>query len=108
MSTELSPDGHTLTRGLTSVLCAQGTPGAQLTIVKREPTNEGTFPKEIVTCRRDDGTAMQVLCKYTADHSHDAHGHRGGIAYESTVYRHVLQPLSLSAPALYGVYTDGR
>jgi aminoglycoside phosphotransferase (APT) family kinase protein len=51
---------------------------------------------------------MEVLCKYTAGHDDDVYGHRGGIMYEAMVYRHVLQPLSISAPALYGVYTDGR
>src|SRR5438067_8569296 len=108
MSASLLPDVHILTRGLTSVLRAQRSPGAQMTIVKREPINEGTFPNEIVTCRRDDGTTIQVLCKYTAGHSDDIYGHQGGITYEAMVYRHVLQPLSVCAPALYGVYTDRR
>src|SRR4051812_24835443 len=108
MSAALFPDVQTLTRGLTSVLRAQWSPGAQLTISQREPTNEGTFPSEIVTCRRDDGTAMRMLCKYAAGHSHDAHGHRGGVAYEATVYRQVLQPLAVSPPAFYGEYPHGR
>jgi aminoglycoside phosphotransferase (APT) family kinase protein len=108
MSTALLPDVHMLTRGLSSVLRAQWSPGAQVTIVQREPTNEGTFPSEIVTCQRDDGAAMQMLCKYTAGHSHDAYGHRGGVAYEANVYRHVLQPLAVSTPALYGTHTDER
>jgi Phosphotransferase enzyme family len=108
MSATLLPDVQTLTRDLTSVLRGQWSPDAQLIILQREPTNEGTFPTEIVTCQRDDGATVQVLCKYTAGHSHDAHGHRGGVAYEATVYRHVLQPLAVSTPTLYGVHTDRR
>ncbi|GAC1398086.1 MAG: hypothetical protein NVSMB52_11650 [Chloroflexota bacterium] len=35
---------------------------------------------------------------------HSGHGHRGGLHYEAEVYRRVLQPLSISAPCLYGAY----
>jgi len=46
------------------------------------------------------------LCKYEAGHSHTVYGHRGNVAYEAEVYRHVLQPLRTSTPTFYGAHTD--
>lgn len=100
------PDQQMLTATLTSLLIENGSNKGQLTIVRREPTIQGTFPKEIVTCRLDDGREIRLFCKYAAGHNHNAYGHRGGVALEATVYRKLLQPMQVSAPALQGVYTD--
>ncbi len=53
-----------------------------------------------------DGSQLRLLCKYTAGCSHQSYGHRGGIAYEAEVYRHVLQRLPVSTPTLYGTHKD--
>jgi hypothetical protein len=102
----IPPDRETLTATLTSLLIENGFSKGQLTVVHREPTIQGTFPKEIVTCRLADGREIQLFCKYAAGHNHNAYGHRGGGTHEATVYRELLQPMQASVPALQGVYTD--
>jgi hypothetical protein len=78
----------------------------RLAVVHREPLAEGTFPKEIVTSRFADGTVVRLFCKYTSGHNHNAHGHRGGVAFEASVHRELLQPLGICTPALYHVEGD--
>ena len=96
------PDLHTLTINLTHVL------RGQMTILDRQPNiYTSTFPSEIVTCRVGGGSELQLFCKYAAGvHPNNAYGHRGGVAYEAAVYRHLLQPAQVSTPTLYGTYTD--
>jgi aminoglycoside phosphotransferase (APT) family kinase protein len=78
-----------------------------VTILDRLPNvYASTFPSEIVRCRVDDGSELQLFCKYAARHSHNAYGHRGGVAYEAAVYRYLLQPSQVSTPTFYGAYTD--
>jgi Phosphotransferase enzyme family len=98
------PDLQVLTLGFTSVFRSNGYTDGQVTVLDREPNiYTSSFPSEVVTCRFDDGSELQLLCKYGAEH---AQGHWGGIAYEAQVYRHVLQPLPISAPKFYGAYMD--
>jgi hypothetical protein len=78
-----------------------------VTVLAREPHSYvSTFPSEIVTCRFNDGSELRLFYKYGACHSHNDYGHRGGIAYEAEVHRHVLQPLQVSVPTFSGAYTD--
>jgi hypothetical protein len=101
------PDLQNLTAGLTSVFRSTGRIDTQVTIVEREPNiYASTFPSEIVTCLFDDGSKLRLFCKYEAGHFQSSHGHRGGIAYEASVYRHLLQPLGVSVSTFYGAYTD--
>jgi hypothetical protein len=101
------PNLQTLASGLTSVLRSHGSTKNQVTIVRRQSNVYATsFPSEIVTCRVDDGTELRLFCKYAAGHSHSAYGHRGGVAYEAEVYRHLLQPSQASTPMFYGSHTD--
>ncbi len=69
MQTSLSrfPDLDSLTAGLTSVLRADGTTAGRVMVLHREPCLWGTFTKEIVTCRFEDGAERRLLCKYEAD-----------------------------------------
>ncbi|MEO7251010.1 MAG: aminoglycoside phosphotransferase family protein [Arenimonas sp.] len=67
-----------------------------------------TFPSEIVTCRLKGGLTRRMLCKHTGGQEHNAFGHRAGLGYEGMVYRRVLVPLGVSAPALYGEFTDSE
>ena len=100
------PDLQTLTAILTSLLIENGSSKGQLTVVRREPSIQGTFPKEIVTCRLSDGREIRLFCKYAGGHNYDTHGHRGGVAHEVKVYRKLLQPMQVSAPAVQGIYAD--
>jgi hypothetical protein len=96
------PNLQSLTVGLTSVL------RRQVTILDRQPNIfTSTFPSEIVTCRVDEGSKLLLLCKYAAGgHRDNVYGHRGGVAYEAAVYRHLLQPSQASTPTFYGMYSD--
>jgi hypothetical protein len=105
------PDLETLTAGLTAALSSNGFTDRQVTVINRcavTTDSFGTYPKEIVRCRMDDGGELSLLCKYPspAGRTHACYGHRGGLAYEAAVYRHVLQPLQASTPRFYGTYTD--
>jgi hypothetical protein len=101
----LLPDQATLLEGLTSVLGGGGAARERVTIIEREPNcYASSHPSEIVTCRLGDGQELRALCKYEAAPSHPSYGHRANVAYEAAVYRHVLQPLKLSAPRSYGSY----
>lgn len=91
-----------LARALPGTLGAHG----RLAVVHRESLEEGTFPKEIVIGRFADGTVVRLFCKYSSGHNHDAHGHRGGVALEASVYRELLQPLGVCTPALYHIESD--
>jgi hypothetical protein len=109
METSLShcPELSTLTLGLTSVLGSDGaTPGPVIVLHRETGKRTGTHPSEVVTCRLGDGSELQLFCKYAAGRSHNAHGHRPGLAYEVEVYRHVLQPRQVSTPRFYGTHTD--
>jgi hypothetical protein len=100
-----TPNLQTLTAVLKSLLIENRSCSEQLIVVHREPTIQGTFPKEIVTCRLDNGREIRLFCKYASGQDHSAHGHRGGIPLEATVYRELLKPTQGSTPALYGSYS---
>ena len=105
VTTTKFPTLPALTTGLNSILNANGTRFGKVTIISREQMEEGSFPKELVTCQVEDGRSLQLFCKYTAGYSHASHGHRGGVPYEAEVYRHVLQPLRVSTPSFHGMHT---
>jgi hypothetical protein len=75
-------------------------------VLHREPCLWGTFTKEIVTCRFEDGAERRLLCKYEAGRNHNCYGHRGGVPYEAEVYQHVLPAAQLSAPTFWGIHTE--
>ena len=98
------PDLHTLSDGLAAALRSSAM-GGPLVIVRREPAAcPGTFPIEVLTCRFADGSQRQIVCKYGRDRNGATHGHRGGVALEARVYRHLLASLHLSSPAFYGAF----
>jgi hypothetical protein len=107
MTSSPLPNLQILTVGLTSVLRSHGRTNDQVTILRRHPNiYASSFPSEIVTCRVDDGSELRLFCKYATGHSHGAYGHRGGIAYEAAIYRHLLQPSHATTPAFYGAYAE--
>jgi hypothetical protein len=75
-------------------------------IVGRKAILGGTFPKEVVTCRRSDGTSLQVFCKYEGNESHVEYGHRGDVAYEALVYRRLLRRMRTSGLRFIGSLVD--
>jgi hypothetical protein len=90
------------------VLAGSGAEAGPVTVVRRRRCDQGTFPKEIVTCRRGGGQELRLFCKYGGDHTnHHSHGHRGGVDYEAAVYRQVLQPSQATTPRFYGTYNEG-
>ena len=99
------PDLLVLTDGLNSILNFNDARYGKVTILDREQMKEGSFPKELVTCRLEDGKKLQLFCKYTGGYSHASHGHRAGVPYEARIYQGVLAPLSISKPTFYGTHT---
>lgn len=101
------PDSQILLHSLNAIINNHKCPGDHITILAREPNpRASTSLNEIVTCRLADGNELRLLCKYATGRSHNSYGHRGGVAYEAQVYRHVLKPLPISAPMFYGAYED--
>jgi hypothetical protein len=101
------PDQQSLRNSLALILRRHGLADDRVTVVNRQPNvYSSTFPSEIVTCRLPDGDDLRLLCKYTAGRSHRAHGHRGDVAYEADVYRHVLEPLQVPTVRYYGAHVD--
>lgn len=101
------PELKALAAGLNSVLCANGSGCHKVAILNRIPSIfTSTYPSEIVTCRANHEEELKLYCKYMAKTGGSSFGHRGGLAYETEVYRRVLEPLALSRPKFYGAYED--
>ncbi len=101
------PDLQAITRGLNAALHSGEQTGDAVTILAREPNpHASTYPSEILTCQFAGGREVRMLCKYAAERTQWAYGHRGGVAYEAEVYRQVLGPLAVSAPRFYGLQED--
>ena len=105
----LLPDLETLTLRLSAGLGSNGDRQKAVTVLRRSrPPFMSTFPNEIVTCRLANGCRQRVFVKYQAGQSHGSYGHRGDIAYETEVYRRVLQPMPEFRPKWLGAHTDPR
>src|SRR5437879_12319336 len=98
----LLPDVDTLTACLTSAFDGHDSCGEGVRILDRKPRMMSTFPNEVVTCQWANDNKTRVFIKYEAGQSHDAFGHRGGVAYEAGVYRRLLQPLPDFRPTCTG------
>jgi hypothetical protein len=97
------PDLANLTDGLTKVLCSYGLTDGPIDVVDRHSDRRtSTYPSEIVTCRLKNGDLRRLFCKYGSGTTHRAHGHRGGVAYEADVYRHILARAEVSTALFYG------
>jgi hypothetical protein len=108
------PGARTLANRLRVMLGPDGATGRHVEIIDRSPEpSSSTFPSEIVTCRIGELGAVRLLCKYSRPQRcqlpawHVAHGHRHGTRYEAWVYRHVLEPVRMTTPRLWGTY-EGR
>jgi thiamine kinase-like enzyme len=96
------PAKETLVALLTGVLTDKGLTKRPVTVVDRQPNiYASTFPSEIVACRLADGNELKLFCKY-GNVTNDSYDHKGNVAYEAAVYRHVLEPLKISTPKFFG------
>jgi thiamine kinase-like enzyme len=109
------PGTRALSRRLASTLVAGRPAGTGVSILDRKrQERESTFPSEVVTFRTNDGREAVMWCKYSSGRGrsepawHHAHGHRGGLTYEASIYRHVLEPLHLSTVRLLGASESQR
>jgi len=101
------PDTQRLEACLAAAFNTNGKGGPK--VLKRELSPYSTtFPCEIVTCRLPDNKTTDVFCKYSGDVDYTGFGHRGGPAYELSVYREVLRPIGVSAPVCYGGEVDPK
>ena len=101
------PDTQRLEACLAAAFNANGKGGPK--VLKRELSPYSTtFPCEIVTCRLPDNKTTDIFCKYSGDVDYTGFGHRGGPAYELSVYREVLRPIGVSAPVCYGGEVDPK
>src|SRR5260370_18105894 len=99
------PDLQALARGLTSVLGSSGATKGPVAVVNRQPCGQGTFPKEIVTCRCEDGSELRLFCKYgSGETNHNCHGHRGGGADEAVDDRAGRPGGEGPTPGAYGTH----
>jgi hypothetical protein len=80
--------------------------GAPRVVGRTRSPYSTTFPCEVITCRLPNNDKVKLFCKYSADVDYTGFGHRGGPAYELTVYRNILQRVRISAPVLYGGHVD--
>src|SRR6266851_2183008 len=111
LSRAASSGAWTLSPGNSSGSPAPAAPALELpdgvAVVQRVPNRRPhTFPSEVVKCRLADGRELSLFAKYQAGAGNPAHGHRGGVAYEADVYRHVLRSSSSSTPRFHGSYSD--
>jgi aminoglycoside phosphotransferase (APT) family kinase protein len=98
----IPPAKEILVSILSGILDEKGLTKLPVTVVDRQPNiYNSTFPSEIVTCRLADGNELKLFCKYGRA-TNDSHDHKGNVAYEASVYRHVLEALKISTPKFFG------
>ena len=94
------PDDNTLFQSLSGIL----KPAYELVGIaeRKQLTETSTYPVERVVGRMADGTEREFFCKYLAGGGPNAFGHRGGVEYESLVYKKILSGIPLSMIHYYG------
>jgi hypothetical protein len=70
-----------------------------------ENVQASTFPSEIITYQVR-GEEHRTFAKYDDASIGDTYGHRGGVADEAAVYRDLLAPARVAAPAYVGTYIE--
>src|SRR5688572_23632376 len=72
-------------------------------MVNRKPFDySSTFPAEIISCRLNNGQIISLFCKYSGTHTQYSYGHRGGVVYETKIYKEVLNQTPLTSALFYG------
>lgn len=113
MELTLRPDDTSLAAGLRALLNDGGFAQGDVTVLEREPNiYSSSYASDIVRCRLPHGDELRLLCKYGSDETlrlgHGAHGARGGVGYEASVYRDVLTLSTLPTPAFFGSRIDPK
>jgi hypothetical protein len=81
--------------------------GCRISQIGRREIPSGCNSGEQVTLRLQDGRELCVFLKYGPIVGGSiAYGHRGGVAYESETYRHILRPLNNGTPRLWASGRD--
>ena len=94
------PESSILTESLSKII---GQKDDVLEILSRELFPESsTFPVEIISCRKADGTVLRLFGKYLGGKGPNNFGHRGGVEYEAKVYIELLSRTPLSTTHCYG------
>jgi thiamine kinase-like enzyme len=103
-------DQDALESKLMSALIDRGKTLGSFRIVSRQPNiYTSTFLSEIVTLQLEDKSYLKIFCKYGGRKKYEGSKqevdkHRASVAYEAEVYHHVLQPVQLSVPEVYGIH----
>lgn len=80
---------------------------SSLTILRSERSEYcSTAFSRILTCRLLDGSERRLMLKRGGPKRDASFGHRGGVPYETEIYRRILQPLGVSVPEFAGAETD--
>jgi hypothetical protein len=96
-----------LTHALRSALPTEGMDGHRVKILARKPNIfQSSAHSEILVCRLTEGSQTQVFCKHAVSSSERHPVLKGGVSYEASVYRDVLQPLPVSHAHFYGQYMN--
>lgn len=95
---------NALQRGLDSALEAEGAYAGKLTIIEqRSNAHTSTFPSVIATCATENDSKVRLLFKFSNDLI-ESHGHRGGVEYETQIYRCLLSKIGLTTARFVGEY----
>ena len=102
--TFIFPDTKKLNPQLERILNKAHSPGYMVKLIKRKPFDyRSTSPVEIISCRLNDGQVVSLFCKYSGSHTQYSYGHRGGVEYETKVYKNILDKIPLSSASFYGI-----
>jgi len=98
------PGTNKLVPQLEGLLNKIHSPYYMVDLIKRKPFDyRSTSPVEIVSCRLSNGEVISLFCKYSGGHTQYSNGHRGGVEYETKIYKNTLRKLPLSTPLFYGI-----
>jgi thiamine kinase-like enzyme len=79
-------------------------PEYMVDLIKRKPFDyRSTSPVEIISCRLSNEEIIYLFCKYSGSHTQYSYGHRGGVEYETKIYKNILNKLTLSSARFYGI-----
>src|SRR5688572_7140154 len=98
------PGTINLSPQLEKILNKTHSPSYMVELVKRKPFDyRSTSPVEIISCRLNDGQVVSLFCKYSGNHTQYSNGHRGGVEYETKIYKEILQKIPFSSARFYGI-----
>ena len=101
------PETRKLTPKLESFVNRVHAPHSMETILRRKLYDyRSTSPVEIISFRLNNGEIKYLFCKYSGNHTQYSNGHRGGVEYETTIYKNILSKIPLQSALFYGIYRE--